>query len=224
MLGIQIFGVPLSVSVRRALIALKELSVPYELLTVNFFEGQQKLPENVQHHPFGEVPYIHDLDTGMTLFESRAIARYIVDKYDRERSSGLLPRDDDIVEKALFEQAVSMEMTRFEPAAYALTKELVFKPVYRKVANDEAEAAKGLAALSKVLNVYEGILSKQQYLAGDHVTLADLFHLPLGTALTDLGKSDVMTTDKRPNVQRWWNSIYSRPSWTAIKTDMFPLK
>ena len=43
------------------------------------------------------------------------------------------------------------------------------------------EAGKALlATLEKKLEAYEVILSKQKYLAGDDVTLADLFHVPRG--------------------------------------------
>jgi glutathione S-transferase len=100
--------------------------------------------------------------------------------------------------------------------------------------------------------VYEKILLKQKYIAGDvsiqrhysptgsddflqELTLADLFHLPLGEALVGtLGLREVF--DKRPNVSRyvssvyypvlnlftsnigrWWNEISSRPAWLAVK-------
>lgn len=88
--GIQIFGIPLS-TVRCALVAFHELNVPYELRIFDFLQGQNKLPENLQHQSFGLVPCIRDLDSNVTLFESRAIARYVVDKFDGEGNSGLLP-------------------------------------------------------------------------------------------------------------------------------------
>lgn len=92
-----------------------------------------------------------------------------------------------------------------------------------KLESDQAAVAKHLAGLNSTLDVYDGILAKQKYLAGDvsthqrticrvdadthytwqRVTLADFFHLPLGTLLTDMAKLDVLTTDKRPNVSRY---------------------
>jgi glutathione S-transferase len=53
--------------------------------------------------------------------------------------------------------------------------------------------------LQDKLEVYEKILSKQKYLAGDEVTLADLFHLPYATLISATGSDAI---DKRPNVSR----------------------
>ena len=125
---LQIFGIPLSVSLRRSLVALKELDVPYALVTVDVTKGEQKSEETLKHQPFGQIPYIHDSENDLTLFESRAIARYVVNKYDKEGKSGLLPKDE--VANAKFEQAASIEVTKFDPVVSAIATELVFKPVY----------------------------------------------------------------------------------------------
>ena len=56
-------------------------------------------------------------------------------------------------------------------------------------------------SLNARLDAYEKILSKQKYLAGDELTLADLFHLPCGAKLYVAGQGDFI--DKRPNVKRY---------------------
>jgi glutathione S-transferase len=56
-----------------------------------------------------------------------------------------------------------------------------------------------MAELGKKLDVYEQILSKQKYLAGDEVTLADLFHLPYAELLP---KAGAKVFEERPNVSR----------------------
>ncbi|KAJ7261575.1 hypothetical protein C8J57DRAFT_1514089 [Mycena rebaudengoi] len=79
---------------------------------------------------------------------------------------------------------------------------------------DPAAATAAIAELSSKLDVYEAILGKQKYLAGDinhctrvstwagnaTLTLADLFHLGYGTVL-GYAKCDLMTT-KGPNISR----------------------
>ena len=60
---------------------------------------------------------------------------------------------------------------------------------------------KNVAALSANLDIYEQILSKQRYLAGDELTLVDLLHLPYGSRLYTAGHGDLI--DKRPNVKRY---------------------
>lgn len=56
-----------------------------------------------------------------------------------------------------------------------------------------------IAGLEGKLDVYDKILSKQKYLAGNEVTLADLFHLPYGVLLPVAGSNALET---RPNVAR----------------------
>jgi glutathione S-transferase len=79
---------------------------------------------------------------------------------------------------------------------------------------DEALAKKNLALLDTNLAVYEKILSKQKYLAGDEITLADLYHLPYGVEAWEVGLRDVV--NKYPHVTRWFESIESRSSWERV--------
>jgi len=91
----------------------------------------------------------------------------------------------------------------------------------RGLRTDEARLQENIQRLNEKLDVYEGILGKQAYLAGDHVTLADLFHLPLGTMLEGRFEMDVFKPEVRPNVARWWKDISSRPSWLAVKNGVY---
>lgn len=70
--------------------------------------------------------------------------------------------------------------------------------------------------LEAVLDVYEVLLSKSAYLAGDELTLADLFHLPLGASLAPSGVKLLEEEGKRPNVARWWKKVTGRESWKAV--------
>ncbi|EEB94251.1 hypothetical protein MPER_06962, partial [Moniliophthora perniciosa FA553] len=71
-----------------------------------------------------------------------------------------------------------------------------------------------IATLDRKLNGYEAILGKQKYLAGDELTVVDLFHLPYGSLLSVAG-SNIMSC-QGPNVTRWWNELLSRPSWKVV--------
>jgi glutathione S-transferase len=70
--------------------------------------------------------------------------------------------------------------------------------------------------LNDKLDVYDKILSKQSYLAGDVFTLADLFHLPYGSWLVKVGEEDLFNS--RPNVKKWWDRITSRSSWKTVQS------
>jgi glutathione S-transferase len=81
---------------------------------------------------------------------------------------------------------------------------------------DEAQLAKHIAALDATLAVYEGILSKRKYLAGDEVTLADLFHLPAGKNAKDLGYAGIF--EKYPHVTKWFDGLLARESWVKASS------
>ena len=79
---------------------------------------------------------------------------------------------------------------------------------------DDAAVARHVAALDEVFSVYDVILSKQPYLAGEEITLADLSHLPHGNSLHTFGHGDLF--EKYPNVKRWWTSLSERESWKKV--------
>eukprot|EP00753_Platysulcus_tardus_P017527 PLAT6429.1.p1 GENE.PLAT6429.1~~PLAT6429.1.p1 ORF type:complete len:227 (+),score=34.94 PLAT6429.1:49-681(+) len=205
---LKLYGNPISTCTRRVATVCKELDIPYELISIDFAKGEHKSPAFLEKQPFGQVPYIDD--DGFILFESRAIARYLAAK----AGSPLLPTN--LKDLARFEQAASIEQANFDPFASGIAFEKVFKG-FRGLATDDARVAEYATALEGKLDAYEKILSKQKYLAGDNITLADLFHLPYGSMLAPVGFNFLEDAAKRPNVARWWKDISSRPSWQAVK-------
>ncbi|PCH37492.1 glutathione transferase [Wolfiporia cocos MD-104 SS10] len=211
---LKLYGSPMSTCTRRVALTLKEKNVQYELIAIDITKNEHKSASFVANQPFGQVPYIVEED-GFQLFESRAIARYIALKYAGQ-GNVVVPDPADFKATALFEQAASIELTNFDPFASGLAAEKVFKPRKGLGPTDEQVVARLAAQLNAKLDAYEVILSKTKYLAGDNVTLADLFHIPYGSMLAVMG-FDHLESDKRPNVVRWWKDITSRPSWQAVK-------
>jgi len=211
---LKLYGFPLSVCTRRAVIALVEKGVPYELVVVNPLAGETKTSEYRENmQPFSQIPVLED--DGLIIRESRAIARYIAAKYANQGTPDLIPTSGDFTALAAFEQACSTEYAQFDPVAEGLMIESLVKRIKGLPSNDSL--IDSLAAqLSEKMESYEIILSKQTYLAGDNITLADLLHLPVGFVLTTMMANDALTNSVRPNVLRWWNDISSRESWKSI--------
>ncbi|KAJ7246203.1 glutathione S-transferase [Mycena rebaudengoi] len=207
---VKLFGSPHGAGAT-ALVAmiLTEKRVPFEFIPIDMKEQQHKTPDFIEKQPFGQVPAIDD--DGFILYESRAICRYILEKYPAHGPQ-LIPSD--IKSKALFEQAASVEFAHFDPTVRKILLATFGHPSKGIVA-DPAAATAAIAELSSKLDVYEAILGKQKYLAGDTLTLADLFHLGYGTVL-GYTKCDLMTT-KGPNISRWWNDLLSMPSWAGLQ-------
>ncbi|KAK7458070.1 hypothetical protein VKT23_009976 [Stygiomarasmius scandens] len=197
---------------QRVATVLYEKKISYELVSVDVANREHKSSAYLEKHPFGNVPYIDD--DGFILYESRAICRYLEAKYPN-RGPKLVPSYTDLKATALFEQAASIETSNFDTHAGKAVHEAVLKPLYAKQPKDEARYEEAIKALSDKLDGYERILSKQKYLAGNEITLVDLFHLPYGALLAQ-GGSDLLTS-KGSNIARWWKDISSRKSWQAVK-------
>ncbi|KAI6141273.1 glutathione S-transferase [Pisolithus tinctorius] len=206
---LTIHGAPYSTCTRLVALICKEKQIPFNIQAVDLRKGEHKAPGFVAIQPFGQIPYIDD--DGFILYESRAIARYLIRKYPNQGTPGLIPTDRK--EEALFEQAASIESFNFNPFAAGIAYEKIFK-VHRGLQTDEKVVQERVAMLSAKLDAYDVILGKQKYLAGNTVTLADLQHLPYGTLLANSGFSELFSS--RPNVARWWSDLTNRPTWKDV--------
>ncbi|KAJ7111211.1 glutathione S-transferase-like protein [Mycena epipterygia] len=189
---LKLYGHTHAPCTRRVATVLHELKVPFELILVDLMKSEHKSAAYLEKQPFGQIPYIDD--DGFILYETRAICRYIAAKH---------PESDLILVQAkanaLFEQAAAVELTNFDPSASKIVAETYIKPMMMGVPPNAEAAAPLLEMLDKKLDVYDVILGKQRYFAGDSLTLADLFHIPYAPLLA-VGGSDIMT--QKPNVAR----------------------
>lgn len=80
---IKLYGMEMSTCTRRVRCVLEEMGLPYEIVLVDLAKGEHKQPAHLAIQPFGQVPVLEDTD-GTTIFESRAIMRYLVKKYPTE--------------------------------------------------------------------------------------------------------------------------------------------
>ncbi|CAF5021494.1 unnamed protein product [Rotaria sp. Silwood1] len=166
----------------------------------------------LEKQPFGTIPVLEDAD-GFTIYESRAICRYLEMKY-KDKGTELIPRGNAKAE-GLFEQAASIESSYFDSHANSIVGERIFKKM-RGGEPDMNKVAELRRDLAENLDVYENILSSQSYLGGNTFTLADLFHLPLGSLLVKCGEGELF--ESRPHVKQWWNKISTRQAWKTVQT------
>ncbi|XBJ03674.1 hypothetical protein VPH35_022770 [Triticum aestivum] len=138
--------------------------------------------------PFGEIPAFQDGD--LVLFESRAIAKYVLRKH----------RTDEV------------DMLRESNPEEAATVDVWAEVEAPKVVDESVEK------LKKVLEVYEGRLSKQEYLAGSFISVADLNHFPFTLRFMETPYASVF--DSFPSVKAWWEKLMLRPSMKKVSADM----
>ncbi|CAL9176943.1 unnamed protein product, partial [Musa hybrid cultivar] len=214
--SVTVYGPPISTAVSRVLACLLEKDVDFKLVNVDMAKGQHKSPDYLKLQPFGQVPAFQDEHA--TLFESRAICRYICDKYANRGNQSLFGRNGGgPAERAQVEQWLEAESQSFNPPSSALVFQLAFAP-RMGLAQDPAAIELNQAKLAKVLDVYERRLGESRFLAGDEFALADLAHLPNAHYICAAGKDDMFAS--RKNVARWWEEISTRPSWKKV-VDMF---
>lgn len=123
---LKLHGHVQSTSTRRVLLILKEKKIPYELVSIDWAVAEHRQPEWLQYQPFNEIPYIED--NGFVLYESRAIARYLVAAYPEEGPALVPAAGAGVKTHALFEQAVAVEAFNFDPTVSAILTERLYKP------------------------------------------------------------------------------------------------
>ncbi|KAG6846640.1 hypothetical protein H0H93_012686 [Arthromyces matolae] len=184
---LKLYGSPFSTCSKRVATILHEKKVPFQLIEISLANRENKSPEFMKIQPFGQIPYLI-----------------------REQSCS---RVTDLKGIAHFEQVASVETSHFNPYAEGAISESVYKPFFGEKP-DTTVYDGHIAKLGSKLDVYDAILSQQRYLAGEELSLADLFHLPFANLLVQGGSKVI---ESRPNVARWYNELASRPSWQAVK-------
>jgi glutathione S-transferase len=195
---LKLFGHPVSTCTRKVLMTLAETNLPFEMTVIDFAKGEHKQEPHLHRQPFGRIPAIDD--DGFTMFESRAICRYL-----NERASGnLIPRD--IKARAKMEQWISIETSEFTPNAMKFIYEHVFK---RPQGAEVLEAAQ--KGLTTALGVMDAELGAKSFFAGADFSIADVCFMPYVDYA--MGTPAKETFAKYPHVMTWWNRVSERPTW-----------
>jgi glutathione S-transferase len=137
------------------------------------------------------------VDDGFVVFESRAICKYIA---AQTGGTALVPAGD-VKQVARFEQALSIEQANYDPFAQQIVRQRIVFPRFGRP-TEEARVQEAAQTLEGKLVVYNQILSEQKYLAGDELTMADLYHLPYGVHLLALGFTWLEDKERFPNLAR----------------------
>jgi glutathione S-transferase len=198
---LKIYGSPMSTCTRKVLMTLAENETPFEMNVVDFMKGEHKLEANLRRQPFGRMPSLDD--DGFEMFESRAMCRYLNEKY----RGHLIPTD--VHARAKMEQWISVETSEFTDHAMKFIYNFVFHRAQDAAVMERAE--QGLAATCTVMQAQ---LAKTPFLAGSDFTLADIVYMPyLEYAMQTPAKEIV---GKYPHVTSWWNKISERPTWRKV--------
>lgn len=200
---VTLYGAPYSVYVRIVRLALAEAAVPYDLVEVDIFAKEGVPADYRDRHPFGRIPaFEHD---GFRLFETDAIVGYIVECFG---GAALLPTD--VKARARMRQIMRvMDNYAYRALVWGIYVEEMERGRASSLQADELERARAS------LRVIED-LAEPHFLAGAHVTLADLWVLPMIAYLRLAPSGEAMLRDFA-KIGGWLTRMQDRPSVTATR-------
>ncbi|XP_037404706.1 glutathione S-transferase 1 [Triticum urartu] len=208
---VKVFGHPMLTNVARVMLFLEEVGAEYELVPIDFVAGEHKRPQHVQLNPFAKMPGFQDGD--LVLFESRAIAKYILRKYGGTAGLDLLGENSGIEELAVVDMWTEVEAQQYYPAISPVVFECIIIPFIIPgggATPNQSVVDESLERLRGVLGIYEARLEKSRYLAGDSISFADLNHIPFTFYFMTTPYAKVF--DEYPKVKAWWEMLMARPA------------
>jgi glutathione S-transferase len=183
----------------RVIWVCEELSVPYEIVPVNFAAEYRATPEWRALNPVGKVPVMVDGET--TMFESCAMMQYVLDRYGDGR---LQPTKDDPTYAHFLQWCWFAEATLARPLGEIVNHRREFKPeLDAVVAEMKSRATSCIAAL-------DAALAGRSYLLGETMSAADL-----SICYAMRGYRRMVTETLPPTLQAYFDRVTALPSYAA---------
>lgn len=201
---VTLFGLAPSSYTRTARLALAEKGVAY-----TFHECGPHGPDILAVNPFGRLPALTDGD--LALYETSAIVRYVDESFD---GPPLVPGS--IAERAICEQWVSAFNAYLYDAIVPRYIRAYFFPKGEGGQPDRAGIDATLAGIPAMLAILERGYDKQAWLAGEAISIADLFVMPVLAYLERMPEGPQLLA-ATPQIRRALAAMRARPSFLATE-------
>lgn len=180
----------------RAVLMVKELlGLDMDMREVNTIAGDQFKPEYLAKNPMHTVPLIEDGD--FILADSHAIITYLVSKYGADKRSQLYPNE--YSSKAIIDQRMHFEgsvvFTTFRAMVISILKDKTPRPSEEQIKQTE-----------DIYGFLETYLQASEFVASDHITLADISLVATVTTLNLL----VPISDQFVKIHEWLEKLYNK--------------
>ena len=201
---IKLYTFPPSTNSRKVRIALLEKGLEFQRINVDLSKREQKNPEYLKIHPFGQVPALDD--EGFIIYDSTVINEYLEDEYPYP---SLMPKDSEGRARARLME--DFRDTHFNVSCVHIMQEMR-KPEGER---DGQRIDNARAAIIQAFDRIETELNGNEYLAGSF-SLADIAFM----ANLELLERFAIPVDagKYSQTAAWINRLKGRPSFAASAT------
>jgi glutathione S-transferase len=182
---LQLWGRLSSINVRKVVLCAQVLGIDLPRTDAGLSYGVVNTPDYRAHNPNGLVPLLRDGD--FTLWESNTIVRYLCAK-----AGQLYPTD--LQQRFNAERWMDWQQTTLNPAGSPGFKQWIRTPAEQRNAQVIAQS---VAATEPLFALLDEHLSRQAFMAGDALTMADI---PIAC-----------------EVHRWWGLPQPRPAWPHLE-------
>jgi len=204
----KVYCHPASTTSRPVMLFVLENGIKADFQVVDLFTGEHYKPPYTEINPNRLVPVLEDGNFRLT--ESSAILKYLADQID----SPAYPKD--LQKRARVNERMHWINTQIcRDFAYGFVYPQIF-PMHKRQ-SDEAQQAtlawgkERAQGWLKILD--EHILgTKNAYLCGDQITIADYFGVSF-VALAEVLRSDMSAY---PNVEKWVGRMKGLKSWKQV--------
>jgi len=210
---VKLYMHPVSNTSRPVLMFIKDNNLPVEEEVVDLMTGAHHQEPYISINPNRQVPTLIDGD--LTLGESSTILKYLAEKFD------LAAYPKDLRKRAKVNEMMDWFNTHFyHDYGYGV----VYPQIYPHHKRPSDEVQKGTIAWAKELTkkwltvLNDNILgTKNKYVTGDQITIADYF----GASLLTCG--DPIRTDfsAYPNVVAWLKRMEATANWKKVNEAMY---
>lgn len=198
---IKLYSFPPSTNSRKVRIALLEKGLEFQRINVDLSKREQKNPEYLKIHPFGQIPALDD--EGFIVYDSTVINEYLEDEYPYP---SLMPKDSEGRARARLME--DFRDTHFNPYFVHLIQEMR-KPEGER---DTQRIDNARTEITKAFDRIEAELQGNEYLVGSfsladiafmsNIELLDRFAIPLDANIYK-------------NTVAWIARLKARPSFSA---------
>lgn len=200
---IEVLGMG-SPNVIKVILMLEEIGLPYRVLRIDVFGGEQDESQFRRLNPNAKVPVLvdaaEDSSAPIVVCESGAILIYLA-----EKARALLPSEP--AERYATLQWLMWQMSGLGPTG---GQSIHFNAVTK---DDEYGRRRFSIEIERLLEVLDERLGESEWLGGSQYSIADIASFPWITTLHRFFPH----TLNRTNVRRWYDGIASRPA--AVRTE-----